>query len=282
MKYVLTLAFSSLVASLFASTVYAAAPTPLHSGFDDNAPPYAMPKMDGTDEGMTIDMSNEIAKRLGRPITLAPMGFAALIPALQAGTFDMLSVPLMATTERSQAFLLTEGIWNADLSFLQPSGAAPITDYAQLKGKTIATNKGTAYEQWARAKTPQYGWTVESYGTLSDAAQAVQAGRAAAALLGTTTALFMAKHNPAVKVSDLQVKTGQYYAYAIPKRDPALRAQIDAAIECIKADGTAAKIYQKWVGVMPLAGSIEVTPQPGIGPVGFANYDPTPHQMTCH
>jgi polar amino acid transport system substrate-binding protein len=265
-----------------ALTTSAFAAPALNSGFDNNAPPYAMPKMDGSNQGMTIDFSNEIAKRLGREIKLVPMGFSALIPALQAGTFDMLSVPLMVTQERSEAFLLTEGIWNADLIFLLPSNAAPMTDYAPLKGKILATNKGTSYEQWARANAGRYGWTVESYGTLSDAAQAVQAGRAAAALVGTTTGQYIAAHNPMLKVSTVQVKTGQFYSYAVPKRDPALRAQLDAAIECIKADGTAAKIYQKWVGVAPAADAIEVTPQPGVGPVGYANYDPTPHKPNCH
>lgn len=259
----------------------ALAEAPLKSALDGNAPPYAMPKLDGSVEGLTVDMTKEIAKRLGRDITIDAMAFSALLPALQAGTYQMLSVPFTATQERSEAFLLTEGIWSADLLFLVPAGVPQVTDYAQLKGKTVVTNKGNAYEKWARDMIPTYGWTVESYASLSDAAQAVQAGRADAALVDVATGATIVKRQPALKMSELRVRTGRYYSYPVPKGSDDLRKQLDMAIECIKSDGTAAKLYTKWLGVAPEAGSLEVTPQPGIGPVGLANYDATPHPLTC-
>lgn len=254
---------------------------PLKSALDGNAPPFAQPKMDGTVEGLTVDLTAEISKRIGRDITIDAMAFSALIPALQAGTYDMLSVPLTVTQERSDAFLLTEGIWSANLGFLTSANAAPLTSYAQLKGKTIAANKGNADEKWAREKASEIGWTIESYGNLSDAAQAVQAGRADAALMNLPTALTIAKKNPALKVAELKENTGRYFSYAIPKSSPELRQKIETIIECIKTDGTAAALYKKWLGVTPAKGDLEVTAQPGIGPVGLGNYDATPHELSC-
>ncbi|OBZ97612.1 hypothetical protein ADU59_00755 (plasmid) [Pararhizobium polonicum] len=266
-------------------TLLSAAPVladgPLKSALDGNAPPYAQPKMDGSVEGLTVDLTKEIAKRLGREITIDAMAFSAILPALQAGTYDMLSVPLTATSERSEAFLLTEGIWSADMDFLLPANGADVTDFSQLKGKVISTNKGNAYEKWAREKTAEYGWTVESYGSLSDAAQAVTAGRADAAIVGVAIGLTIAKKNPALKVSELTIKTNQYYSYPVARTNPELRKQLDMAIECIKSDGTAAKLYEKWLGAAPHKASLEVTPQPGYGPVGMGNYDPTTHALTC-
>lgn len=263
------------------STMPVQAQTALKSALDGNAPPYAMPKIDGSIEGLTVDMTQEIARRIGRTISIDAMGFAALLPALQAGTYDMLSVPLVATAERADTFLLTEGLWAADLVFLLPKAAPQVNAYAQFKGRKIATNKGNAYEKWAREKAPEYGWIVESYGSLTDAAQAVQAGRADAALVGTATAHLIAQRTPALKVSELSVSTGQYYSYAIAKRNAALRPIIERAIECIKADGTAARLYQKWIGVAPAKGALEVTPQPGTGPVGLGNHDATAVALSC-
>jgi len=253
----------------------------IKSALDGNAPPYAQTKMDGSIEGLTVDLTKEIAKRLGREITIDAMAFSAILPALQASTYDMLSVPLTATPERSEAFLLTEGIWAADMNFLSAAGGDVLTDFAQLKGKVISTNKGNAYEKWAREHADQYGWTVESYGSLNDAAQAVTAGRADAAIVGTATGFTLAKKNPALQASKLTIPTGQFYSYPVPKSNLELRKQLDVAIECIKADGTAAKLYEKWLGVAPEAGSLEVTPQPGYGPVGLSNYDPTAHELSC-
>lgn len=263
------------------SLTSAIAATPLKSALDGNAPPYAMPKMDGSIEGLTVDMTKAIAKQLGRDISIDAMSFSTLIPALQTGTYDMLSVPFAATQERSEAFLLTEGIWSTSLVFLKKSNAPQITDYSQLKGKSIATNKGNSYDKWARANADKYGWKVESYGSLNDAAQAVQVGRADAALVGTATGLTIQKRNPMLQVSDLTVETGNYYSYPVPKNNPELRKELDTAIECLKVNGTAAKLYKKWLGVEPEKGSLEVTPQPGYGPVGFANYDSTSHEFKC-
>ncbi len=98
---------------------------PIKSALDGNAPPFAQPKMDGSIEGLTVDMTNEISKRLGRKITIDAMAFSALIPALQAGTYDMLSVPMTVTKERSDIFLLTEGIWSADLASSRKGRSGP-------------------------------------------------------------------------------------------------------------------------------------------------------------
>ncbi len=271
--------FTATLASLSLSTAFAA--PPLKSALDAKAPPYAMPTMDGSVEGLTVDMTKAISEQLGRKISIDAMSFSTLIPALQAGTYDMLSVPLTVTQERSQAFLLTEGLWSADLVFLIGKNTPQVSDYAQLKGKVIATNKGNAYDQWARANAKKYGWRVESYGSLNDAAQAVQVHRADAALVDTATGLTIQKRNPALQVTQLTVKTGKYYSYPVPKSNPQLRKQLDIAIECVKHNGTAAKLYKKWLGVEPQPGSLEVTPQPGYGPVGYANYDNSQHALDC-
>lgn len=271
-----------ITTSLICATVaLPASAKTIKSALDSKAPPYAMPKFDGSVEGLTVDMTAAISDFIGQKITIDAMSFSTLIPALQAGTYDMLSVPLTVTQSRSEAFLLTEGIWSANLVFLVPTNASQVSNYAQLKGKTIATNKGNAYDKWARENKEKYGWKIESYGSLNDAAQAVQVGRADAALVDIATGLTIQKKNPVLKVTDLKVETGNYYSYAIPLSNPELRITLETAIECIKANGTAAQLYKKWLGTEPEIGSLEVTPQPGYGPMGFSNYESVKHELTC-
>jgi polar amino acid transport system substrate-binding protein len=59
------------------------------------------------------------------------------------------------------------------------------------------------------------GWTVESYGTTTDAVQAVISARAYTVLLGNTAAAWAAKNNPALKLS-LVESTG--LVFAVPMR----------------------------------------------------------------
>src|SRR5687768_4951728 len=93
---------------------------------------------------------------------------------------------------------------------------------ADLKGKTIGVNKGSAYEHWARENAATYGFKFDVYGTTADAVQAVQAGRADAVLAASGVSAWMAKQNPQVKTS-LAIPTGLVWAMAFRADDKAGR-----------------------------------------------------------
>jgi polar amino acid transport system substrate-binding protein len=61
----------------------------------------------------------------------------------------------------------------------------------------------------------------------------------------------------------------------------ALRNQLEDALECMKTDGTMAKLYEKWFGLPPEPGSTVTTVFPGYGAPGMPGYDPTPHKPAC-
>ena len=254
---------------------------PLKCALDGVAPPFAMPTMDGKTEGLTVDMVNEVSRRIGRDISIDAMAFAGLIPALQAGTYDFICAPVTATEERAKSMLLTEGVWGTDYVFVVPAGGDPVATLDALKGKTIAVNQGTVYDKWAREHAEENGWKVESYASTNDSALAVQARRADAALMADSTALSIAQKNKAVKVSGYRYETGLVFSYAFAPGNEALRSQVEDALECIKTDGTAAKLYEKWLGAAPQPGSATVTAQPGYGVPGFPNADATPHEAHC-
>ena len=53
------------------------------------------------------------------------------------------------------------------------------------------------------------------------------------------------------------------------------------AIECIKRDGTLAKLHEKWFGTKPSPGSAAATIYPGYGVPDMPGYDPTEHAPAC-
>ena len=112
--------------------------------------------------------------------------FSGILPSLQAGTIDFVAAPVTVTKERAENYLFTEGYLNTDYQFLTKKGEPAITDLKQLKGKVVSVNKGSAYDSWARGLEGEIGWTVESFGTQTDAVQAVMAGRAYANVAGNT------------------------------------------------------------------------------------------------
>ena len=179
-----------------------------------------------------------------------------------AGTYDYVAAPVTVTKERADNMLFTEGYLNTDFQFLIKKGAPKVTELKQLKGKMVSVNKGSAYDSWARGLEGKIGWTVESFGTQTDAVQAVLAGRAYANVAGNTAIEWAVKQQPQLQLSYLY-STGLVWAAAFRKDFKELLAQVENAIECMKHDGTIAAMHERWFGIKPAAGSAAVTMFPG-------------------
>jgi polar amino acid transport system substrate-binding protein len=272
-------AFIVLFAAVAAAPALAQEP-PLRTGVDGTFAPHAMPNLAGGIQGFNVDLANEIAKRLNRKITIDATQFSGLIPALQAGTYDFLAAPVTVTRERADNLLFTEGYLNTDFQFVVRKDAPEITKLEDFKGKVIAVNKGAAYDSWARDLAGKIGWSVESFGTNTDAVQAVISGRAFANVAGNTAVAWAAKNNPAIKLSYLY-STGLVWAAPVRKDNVELRRKLDVAIECMKLDGTLAKMHEKWFGAPPAPGSAAATIYPGYGVPDMPGYDATEHPAAC-
>lgn len=273
-------AIAGAVLLLIPSSLPAQELPPLRTAVDGTFAPHAFPSLSGGYEGFNIDLANEIAKRLKRKIIIDAAQFSGLVPALQAGTYDFLSAPTTVTKERAENMLFTEGYLNTDFQFLIRKGTPKITRLEELKGKTIAVNKGSAYDSWAREREGQIGWKVESFGTQTDAVQAVLVGRADANVAGDTVIAWAVKNNPQLELS-YRYTTGLVWAAPLRKASGEMRKTLENAIECMKLDNTIANMHEKWFGVAPEPGSAAVTVFPGYGVPDMPGYDPTMHTPAC-
>ena len=277
MNFMKIAAIGAVTAMAFAGSVEAKT---YKVAVDGTFAPHAMPKLSGGVEGFNIDFANELGKRLGAEMDITAAQWSGLLPGMQAGTYDFLVAPTTLTEERTKSMLFSEGYLNTDFQFLVKKGTPAVTDLAGFKGKVIAVNKGSAYDQWARGLESEVGWKVESYGTQTDAVQAVISGRAFANVAGNTGVAWAVKKNPMIELSYLH-STGKVFSVPFRKDSAELRNKVDAAIECMKLDGTMTKLSEKWFGVTPAPGSAAVTVQPGYGEPGFEGYDPTEHTPSC-
>ena len=84
--------------------------------------------------------------------------FSGLIPAMNAKSIDFVGAPTTATPERAANLLVSEGYLNTYYQFLVPAGKPDLKTLADLKGKTISSNKGSAYDKWLSDNAAQYGF----------------------------------------------------------------------------------------------------------------------------
>ena len=270
-----------LLAGLFAIAGAASAQdAPLKTGVDGTFAPHAMPNVKGGVEGYNIDLSNELARRLGRKIQIEATQFSAMVPGLQSGGYDFIAAPVTVTKERADSLLFTEGYINTDFQFIVKKETADIKALEDLKGKTIAVNKGSTYDIWARDLIPKIGWSVDSFGTTTDAVQALVSGRVHAVIAGNTAVAWAAKNNPLIKLS-YRHSTGLVFAIPVRKDNTALRDKLDSAIECMKKDGFLGRLHEKWFGFKPAPDSASMVISPGYGVPNMPGYDPKPHQVVC-
>ena len=270
-----------LAAVTFAAGAFAQ-DKPLIAGFDGTFAPHAMPKLGGGVEGFNIDLIVEAGNRMGRKIEIFAGEFSGLIPAMQAGKISFVGAPTTVTPERARTLLFTEGYLNTYYAFVIPAGKPDIASLEALKGKTIASNKGSAYDKWLQENAAKYGWKAESYGTNADAMQAVSSGRADAGLTGNTVVAYaVLRSNKQLALSTLKVDQGLVWGAAFRKEDVALRNAVEEAFECMKLDGTIARLHEKWFGLKPEPGSAAVTVYPGYGVPGMDGHDPAPHTPKC-
>ena len=256
---------------------------PLIVGVDGTFAPHAMPKLGGGVEGFNIDLMIEAGRRMGRKVEIFSAEFSGLIPAMQAGKIDFVGAPTTVTPERAKALLFTEGYLNTYYQFVVAAAKPELKALEELKGKVVSSNKGSAYDKWLQDNAAKLGLkAAESYGTNADAMQAVISGRADAALSGNTTAAYaVLRSNKQLKLVPLKIDQGLVWGAAFRKDDAATRNAVEEAIECMKLDGTVAKMHDKWFGVKPEPGSAAVTVFPGYGVPGMDGHDPKPHPAKC-
>ncbi|MEP7457352.1 transporter substrate-binding domain-containing protein [Phyllobacterium sp. SB3] len=252
---------------------------PLVVGSDFGVAPWMVRGVNGP-EGFGVDLVTEVAKRIGRPsVQIMDVNFSGLFAALFSKRIEFTVNPLNITKERAEKMLYTEPFFATGNGFLVAKGEK-LDGFDSLKGKVLSVNRGTISDTWATANAEKYGFDVERYETFPDSVQAVITQRAFTALNEIPTTIYAASQNPAVEVG-FKDFNGRNFGYAFRNDDVDYRNKVEGAIECMKQDGSMAKLYEKWYGEKPGDGTALTTVYPGYGAPDFKGYVDTPHELSC-
>lgn len=266
----------------FASVPAQAQSGTLVVGADVGASPHVMATTDGSFEGINVDLATIVAKKLGRSgLKIIDQEWSGIFAGLNAKRYEFMIAPTTLTYERSKVMLFMEGYLNTDFQFLIRKDAPDIKSLDDMKGKVIALNNGSASDGWAKKNADQYGYKITRYGKTADAIQAVLTKRADAFMSSNSNVGWAAVKNKDVKPS-LMIPSGLVFSWPFRLDDTETRAKVESIIECLKLDGTVAKIVEKWLGEGAAPpGSASRTVYVGYGQPGREGYDLTPHKLAC-
>lgn len=273
-------AASFLLLALVAAPPLAARAETITAASDVGLPPFAFSGDDGKYQGIDMDIAAALSEQIGATIKVIDQPWSTTYPGLHAKKFDIVLSPATVSAERAKAMLFVEPYGDAVYGFLAKKGAK-ISTVDDLRGKTIAVNKGNLFDRWLTENQSKYSWTVNRFDKTSDAAAAVAAGQADAAMMYVAAAGWMSKQNPDLAPAAFTINKGEVYAYSVRLDDKDLRARLDHGMECLKKSGKLAEIFKKWTGLDPLPNGAVFTISAGDGVPGFENYDPTPHTLSC-
>lgn len=212
--------------------------------------------VDGQYRGIGRELFDEVARELGVDVDYLDLPWSSVLPGLEAAKFDVVNAPVTITAERMQRYSFTLPIGNATVALAKKAGDASIAAPADIAGKTVGSQKGSAQLDQLKAFSATLAAPVDvrEYVNIDEALADLAAGRLQAVANSMPLMGYAAVQRP--ETFELVMPpfgAPKYFAWvARPGDDSAsLIAAINAAILKMHADGRLDAINAKWLGAAP-------------------------------
>ena len=213
--------------------------------------------------GVLPDILREVLKRenIDAKLDVVAMPFASLIPAVQSGRIELMGDAMYVRPARAKIMDFSDGIFFNPESFDVAKGnPKKLHRIADLCGNAAGTYEGTVYvdmlKKAAAACPADKKLDVHLYPTIQNAFADLSTGRIDAAVVDSTLSAYALQQNKALNfelVGDYvpEDKADTICAFGVLKdSSPKFIAALNKDYAAMKADGTAAKLFEKW-GLTP-------------------------------
>lgn len=191
--------------------------------------------------GADIDMAKAIAEYLGYNLEITNIDFDAALTGAATGKYDMAVAGITATDERRKSMNFSNNYFKASQSIIVTADSE-IKGKDDLEGKMIACQEGTTGEQYLLDN----GYEIQSFKTASEAVASLKAGKADAVIVDNAVAKALSAEQEGATVVLDEALTEEAYAIALQLGNDELTEKINGALEALEADGTLAKIFEKY------------------------------------
>lgn len=208
----------------------------------------------GTYEGMTKDLFDEVSKELGVTPVYQDIPWEAELPGVEAKKFDIIIAPVTITAERLDRYAFSLPIADATVGMIKAAGNDAIKAPQDVAGKTVGVQQGTAQAKQLAAFGDKIGGiTIKEYGTTDEAYADLAAGRldAVAGSLPNLAYLVKQRGDVFALLDPATFGEPKYFAWVLRKDadSTTLVDAINAALLKMTDDGRVKAIQEKWLGV---------------------------------
>jgi polar amino acid transport system substrate-binding protein len=209
-------------------------------------PPFESVK-GGDETGFDVDLSEEIASRLGLQVEWVRADFDTIFTAVAANQFDMVAAASTITDEREQVVDFSDPYYNSRQALVVNTSETP--DIASTDdigdGDIIGVQRGTTGKDWAEENLVPQGAQVKAFQAAPDAFRDLEAGNVTAVVNDEPSSAEIIKDLPGLEIVE-PIDTGEKYGFAFSPDNPELRDAVNGALADSIADGTYAEIFQRY------------------------------------
>jgi len=217
----------------------------LKVGTEGTYAPFTYHDESGKLTGFDVEIAEAIAGKLGVKAQFLEGKWDGLIAGLDANRYDTVINEVGVTDARKKKYDFSDPYIASKAVLIVKESNTDIKDFPDLKGRKSAQSLTSNFGKLAT----ESGAELVGTDGFDQSIQLVLTGRADATINDSLSFLDFKKHKPDAPVKIVaQQANADYSAAIIRKGEPELQAAINKALADIKADGTYAKISQKYFG----------------------------------
>ncbi|MBR6325789.1 MAG: transporter substrate-binding domain-containing protein [Lachnospiraceae bacterium] len=196
--------------------------------------------------GFDVEVARGIAEKMGLDVEFVEGEWDGLVAGLDAGRYDMIANGVEVTDERAEKYDFSVPYGYIHTSLVVRADNDEIGSFEDLAGKLTTNSIASTYETIARS----YGVKdVLGVDTIDETMNMVLSGRADATLNANVSFYdYMSVHPEAELKEVAQTKDASLVCVPIRKGETAFKAEVDKAIEALRAEGKLSEISVKYFG----------------------------------
>jgi len=227
-----------------------------------DALPLAARDSSGALVGFDVEISREIAKRLGLPVTFATPGWNAILAGNWDGKWDFSVSNITPTEDRSRRMLFPSVYrFEAVVAVVHRDNGA-VTKPSEIKGLRVGVAQGTTFEQYLRRNLTIYAGeappdyqiedpAIHLYPSKGAALNALAQGKNAA--IDAVVTSFATAQAVIDNGSLVRILPGFLFwepvAVAVEMGNDAFADRIEDVVDDMMSDGTVSALSVKWFGI---------------------------------
>ena len=200
--------------------------------------------------GIDAEIAGAIAEKLGLELVIQDMEFDAIIESVKNGKADIGLAGMTVTPERQETvdFTASYATGVQVVIVTEDSAIASVDDlFVEGNNYVIGVQRNTTGDLYTTWDLEDYGLaTIDRYSKGADAVQALLTGKVDCVVIDNEPAKAFVAETSGLKILDTEYVLEEYAA-AMSKDNEELFEAVNKALEELIADGTVAKIINKYI-----------------------------------